>query len=103
MDLYGLTQLQVQGITVQEQCPSSTMFPKYPATEVEVILRNYANIVRPCTMEQPVKHTITHCINTVRPPVHARPYRLPSERLKTAKEHFKHMLQVGTVCPLSSS
>ena len=99
----GLTQLQVQGIAVQEQSPSPTIFPKHPATEFEAILRDYADIVRPCTTEQPVKHTVTHYINTVGPPVHARPRRLPPERLETAKEHFEHMLQLGIVRPSSSS
>ena len=99
----GLTQLQVQGIAVREQSLSPTIFPKHPATEFEAILRDYADIVRPCTTEQPVKHTVTHYINTVGPPVHARPRRLPPERLKTAKEHFEHMLQLGIVRPSSSS
>ena len=98
-----MTQLQVQGIAVQEQSPSPTILPKHPTTEFEAILMNYAEIVRPCTTEQPIKHQVTHFINTVGPPVHTRPRRLSPERLKTAKQHFEHMLQLGIIRPSSSS
>ena len=93
----SLTQLQVQGIAVQEQSPSPTMLPKQPATEFEAILTSYAEIVTPCTTEQPIKHDVTHYINTVGPPVHAHPWRLSPEHLKTAKQHFEHMLQLGII------
>ena len=72
----SLTQLQVQGIVTQEQSPSPTLLPKQPTTEFEAILRNYTDIVKPCTAEQPVKHNVTHYISTSGPPVHARLRRL---------------------------
>ena len=56
-----------------------------------------------CTTEQPAKHNVTHYINTVGPPVYARPRRLPPERLKIAKQHFEHMLQLGIIRPSASS
>ena len=99
----SLTQLQVQGIAVQEKSPSPTILPKQPTTEFEAILMDYTEIVRPCTTEQPVKHNVTHYINTVRPPVYAHPRRLPPERLKIAKQHFEHMLQLGIIRPSASS
>ena len=99
----SLTQLQVQGIVIQEQSPSPTLLPKQPTTEFEAILRNYTDIVKPCTAEQLVKHNVTHYISTSGPPVHARPRRLSPERLKTAKQHFEHMLQLGIIRPSSSS
>ena len=40
----GLTQLQVQGIKVQDQSPSPTLFPKHPATKFEAILRDHVDI-----------------------------------------------------------
>ena len=49
------------------------MLPKHPATEFEAILVDYTEIIRPYTTEQPVKHNITHYINTVGPPVHTHP------------------------------
>jgi len=38
-------------------------------------------IVTPCTTEQPVKHSVTHYIDTSGPPVHARPRRFSPKRL----------------------
>ena len=99
----SLTQLQVQGIAIQEQYPSPTLLPKQPTTEFEKILMNYTDIVKPCTTEQPIKHNVTHYISTTGPPVHARPRRLSPERLKMAKQHFEHMLQLGIIHPSSSS
>ena len=99
----SLTQLQVQGIAVQEKSPSPTILPKQPSTEFEAILMDYTEIVRLCTTEQPVTHNVTHYINTVGPPVYARPRRLPPERLKIAKQHFEHMLQLGIIRPSASS
>ena len=99
----SLTQLQVQGIAVQEKSPSPTILPKQPTTEFEAILMDYTEIVRPCTTEQPVKHNVTHYINTVGRPVYAGPRRLPPERLKIAKQHFEHMLQLGIIRPSASS
>ena len=52
----GITQLQVQRVTIQELSPSPTLLPKHPTTEFEAILWNHPDIVRPCTTEQTVKH-----------------------------------------------
>ena len=98
----NITQLRVQGISVQESSPSPTLLSNRPATKFEAILMDHPAIVRPCATEQPVKHNVTHYINTVGPPVHARPRRLSPERLKTAKQHFEYMLQQGIIRPSSS-
>ena len=98
----NITQLRVQGVSVQESSPSPTLLPHHPTTEFEAILLDHPAIVRPCTTEQPVKHSVTHYIHTVGSPVHARPRRLSPERLKTAKQHFEYMLQQGIIRPSAS-
>ena len=98
-----LTQLHIQGIAVQNSSPSPTLLSKQPKTDFETILSAYPDIVQPCNIERPVKHNVTHFINTVGPPVHARPRRLSPERLKVAREQFEHMLQQGIIRPSSSS
>ena len=95
----SLTQLQVQGIAIQEQSPSPTLLPKLPTTEFEATVINYADIVKPCTTEQSIKHRITHYISTTGPPIYACPWRVLLESLKTAKQHFEHMLQLGIIRP----
>ena len=99
----NITQLQVEGIAIQEQSPNPTLLPKLPTTEFESILMNYMDIVKPCTTEQRIKHNVTHFISTTGPPVHAHPWRLSPERVKTAELHFEHMLQLGIICPSSSN
>ena len=69
----NITQLRVQGVSVQESSPSPTLLPHHPTTEFEAILLDHPAIIRPCTTEQPVKHSVTHYIHTVGSPVHARP------------------------------
>ena len=98
----NITQLQIQGVSVQESSPSPTLLPPHPTNDFEAILRDHPAIVRPCTAEQPVKHNVTHSIHTAGPPVYARPRRLSPERLKTAKQHFEYMLQEGIIRPSSS-
>lgn len=98
----NITQLRVQGVSVQEASPSPTLLSSHPTSEFEAILKDHPEIVRPCTTEQAVKHNVTHYIHTVGPPVHARPRRLSPERLKTAREYFEYMLQQGIIRPSSS-
>ena len=98
----NITQLRVQGVSVQEASPSPALLSSHPTSEFEAILMDHPEIVRPCTTEQTVKHNVKHYIHTVGPPVHARPRRLSPERLKTAREHFEYMLQQGIIRPSSS-
>ena len=98
----NITQLRVQGVSVQEASPSLALLSSHPTSEFEAILMDHPEIVRPCTTEQTVKHNVKHYIHTVGPPVHARPRRLSPERLKTARKHFEYMLQQGIIRPSSS-
>ena len=49
-----------------------------------------------------MQHEAVHHITTTGPPVHARPRRLPPERLQAAKQEFEHMLDLGINRPSSS-
>ena len=49
-----------------------------------------------------MKHTITHHIHTKGPPVHARPRRLPPDRLRIARNEFEHMLEQEIIQPSNS-
>ena len=80
-------------ISTQTSTPSPSLLPKSPIIEFDVILSTYPDIVQPCNTEAPVKHNVTHHINTVGAPVHAHPCRLSPEHLKAARQEFEHMLQ----------
>ena len=50
-----------------------------------------------------VAHDVTHRITTTGQPVHAKPRRLPPERLRIARQEFEHMMQLGIIRPSSSN
>ena len=59
----NITQLQVQGVAVQDVSSNPTLLVyKHSTTVFETILLDYPDIVRPCTTEQPVKHNVTHYV-----------------------------------------
>ena len=49
-----------------------------------------------------MQHEVVHHITTTGLPVHARPRRLPPERLQAVKQEFEHMLDLGIIRPSSS-
>ena len=98
-----LTQLQVQGIVSHDPSPSPTVQPTEPKSEYEAILLEFPAVTQPCYGEHPVKHDVTHHVETTGPPVSARTRRLAPERLKSARQEFDHMLELGIIRPSSSS
>ena len=98
----SLTQLQVHGIRSTTCSPSPSLLPRQPTNEYEAILSDFSTVTHPSSMEQPVKHSVTHHITTTGPPVSSHPRRLSPERLKVAREEFDHMLQLGIIQPSSS-
>ncbi len=51
---------------------------------------------------RPVKHSVTHHIETTGPPVSSRTRRLAPERLNIARKEFDHMLELGIIRPSST-
>ncbi len=57
-------------------------------------------MTQPSSINQPIKHSITHSIKTTGPPTRSR---CPApDRLKIARREFDHMLQLGIISPSSS-
>ena len=98
-----LTKLHIQGIVSSLQSPSPTMIPRKPKTAFEELLSEFPMMTRPCNIEHPIKHDITHHISTTGPPASARTRRLAPERLQIARREFEHMLQLGIIRPSSSN
>ena len=97
------THLRVQGILTQDPSPSPSVLPKGPGNPYHNLLSEFPALTRVCSPDTPVKHDVTHHIETTGPPVSARPRRLAPERLRAAKQEFEHMLQLGIIRPSSSS
>jgi len=71
--------------------------------EFLAILSEFPAVTQFCYNDLPIKHDVTHHIETTGPPVSARTHRLAPESLKVAREEFEHMLQLGIIHPLASS
>ncbi|BHF81470.1 hypothetical protein SprV_0702460000 [Sparganum proliferum] len=73
-----------------------------PSTPLADILKDYPSITKPCHFTETVQHGVKHHIVTAGQPVHARPRRLYPEKLRTAKNEFEHMMNLGILRPSSS-
>ena len=66
------------------------------------LLGQFPELTRPTTEGETVKHGITHKIVTKGHPVLARPRRLASDKLVTAKGEFDDMIKLGVIEPSDS-
>ena len=101
--LDSVTRSQVQGIVSHRPSIHLTLLPLTCSNPFEAILKDFPSVIQPFSEHLPVRHDVTHHIDTTGPPVYARPRRLAPERLKLARKEFDHMLQLGIVRPSSSS
>ena len=69
--------------TILDQSASSSL------KTVESVLQEFPEITLPMFYNRPVKHDVTHTIDTSGLPISCRPRPLSPEMLKIAKEHFK--------------
>ena len=96
------THLEVKGQPASQPALCLTLLPSSPQNTFEAILKDYPAVLQ-ASPQQPVKHTVTHHIQTTGPPIHSATRRLPPVKLEKAKKEFNHMLQLGIIRPSSSS
>ena len=96
------TLLQTKGTISNVVSLRPSFCPQQADTEYDALLAEFPAVTKPCLPPHPVKHTVTHHINTCGPPVHARPRRLPPDRLRAARNEFEHMMELGIVQPSNS-
>ena len=65
--------------------------------EYGAILKDFPGITTPNFNRSSAKHGVFHYIPTTGPPLHARPRRLPPDKLKLAKAEFRKMEDMGIV------
>ena len=98
------THCRTQGAPTQQLPLSPVWSISEGDTLYHSILKQFLPITRPPDpKDHSVSHDVTHRILTTGQPVHAKPRRLPPERLKIARQEFEHMLQLGIIRPSSSS
>ena len=99
----SVTRLHVQGVHSYRGIPPSPVWQIVaPTTPFTTLLSEFSSITHPSSLDQPIRHSITHSIITFGPPTHARTRRLAPDRLKIARREFDHMLQLGIIRPSSS-
>lgn len=67
------------------------------------LLSSYPALTQPYSATTPIKHHVTHCIDTSGPPVFAKARRLAPERYRQVKEEFESLMQQGIIRPSSSN
>ncbi len=97
------THLHIQGIHSAHSSLNATLHPKDTTNPYLTLLSNLPSLTQVAVSDAPVKHNISHHIETTGPPTSARPRRLAPDRLRVAKREFEHMLQLGIVRPSSSA
>ena len=98
----SLTQLQINGMLTEGISPSPCVSRPSAGDSFSALLQEFPALTSPVPKDGSVQHEVVHHITTTGPPVHARPRRLPPERLQAAKQEFEHMLDLGIIRPSSS-
>ena len=101
--VHSITRLEIRGI-ISPHIPLKPIWQIVsPSTPINKLLAKYPSITHPSSLNRPIKHSVTHSINTTGPSIRCRTRRLAPDRLKLAREEFDHMLQLGIIRPSSSS
>ena len=87
-----ITQLQVQGIFSNDTSLSPAIRPKDIGNPYSKLLCEYPHLTQVYSQIQdtPIRHDVTHHIETTGPPVATCPSRLAPDCLKVAKQLFDH-------------
>ena len=96
------TNLQSQGTIYHVESLRPSFHLQTDSTEYDALMAEFPSVTRPCLPPQPVKHSVTHHINTTGPPVHASARRLPPDRLRITRQEFEHMLGQDIIQPSNS-
>lgn len=67
------------------------------------LLNKYPDVIRSIDKKVPVRHNVTHHIQTTGPPNFAKPRRMAPERLQEARAEFEHMIDLGVIRPSKSN
>ena len=85
------THFHIQGILSSDISPSLSICPKDPNNPYLTLLSEFPVLNKVFSPDTPVKHDITHHIETT------------EDRFKAAKREYDHMLQLGIIRPSSSA
>ena len=93
-----LTHLKVQSIVSSVTSSLVLSLLRWqPKLDYQKTLMDFPTITSTYNGNVQIKHEETHHIGIRGTPVHTKPWRLASERLKITKEEFQHMLELGII------
>lgn len=72
-------------------------------SQFAALLKTFPTLTQPYSATRPVKHHVTHFIETTGPPTYAKARRLAPERYKEAKAEFESLMRQGIIRPSSSN
>ena len=75
------THIRVHGILSMDSSPSSSLFPKNHDNPSLTLLSEFSTLMQISLLDIPIRHDVAHHIQTVGPPVSARPRRRAPDRL----------------------
>ena len=102
--LDSITSLHVVGTSSNGVCEITPLLTQPDSScRFTRLLRRFPEVTNPTLHASQVKHSVTHHIRTVGPPVFAKPRRLAPDRLQCAKKEFEHMLEMGIAEPSNSA
>ena len=99
------TSLHVSGFSPSTPVASTRLMcvQKSDDSAYSRLLAEFPALTQAASPDLPIKHTVTHHIETTGAPVSSRTRRLAPERLNIARREFDHMLELGIIRPSSSS
>lgn len=97
------TKLTVNGFAAQAATSPSVQFISGKSAFHDLLREEFPELIKPACVPRDMKHSTEHHIKTTDgPPTFARPRRLDTERLETAKAAFEKMIADGTCRPSES-
>ena len=88
---------------VSPTSPGLTIHGLQVGSQLQRLWAEFPELTRPPSTNAPVRHSVTHHIETSGPPKVSRARRLAPDRLSAAKAEVKERLQDGTLRPSKSS
>ena len=84
-------------VTVQNHEAPSSVSTVSQCPYKQVLETEFKSLLTPSFKAKDIKHQVEHHVTTKGPPVHAKPRRLDSTKLKAAEKEFRMMEELGIV------
>ena len=98
----SITHLQIQGVHSPEHPLHPVWKSVSPINLFTSLLAEFPTLTHPPSFNSPIRHSVTHSIQTNGLPIHFRTCHFVPDCLKVARQKFNHVLQLEIIRPSSS-